>query len=326
MKEISFFNYIKGKDVKIGQINIDNNLQNKILFTEFKNILLNPRLWSVITNDFYIFNDFERYLSQHKHYKEIILKHNEIEERSKNISKIKGDLFLFGAENNYWHFLIDFIPRLVCLKYLTDRKIVIIISKNLSHKFLYFVEKICYLLNIKEVNLIRIDQEKLIYSFENLIFTSRPSIEFSSSFLHKILNKSITKNKSKNLYVKRGNTTRRKVLNEDKVIKFIKEYNYEIINCFELTIEEQIRIFSQAKNIVIPSGAAMANLIFVPDDINVIEIRSNLDGDYSKKINLKNRFNLYFFDKTTKVGNELRKDIIVDLDELKKIIEVNKIF
>ena len=70
----------------------------------------------------------------------------------------------------------------------------------------------------------------------------------------------------------------------------------------------------------------MANLIFVPDDINVIEIRSNLDGDYSKKINLKNRFNLYFFDKTTKVGNKLRKDIIVDLDELKKIIEVNKIF
>ena len=64
---------------------------------------------SVITNDFYIFNDFERYLSQHKHYKEIILKHNEIEERSKNISKIKGDLFLFGAENNYWRFN-NFIP------------------------------------------------------------------------------------------------------------------------------------------------------------------------------------------------------------------------
>ena len=41
-----------------------------------------------------------------------------------------------------------------------------------------------------------------------------------------------------------------------------------------------------AKNIIIPSGAAMANLLFVPNNINVLEIRSNLDGNFSKKINL----------------------------------------
>ena len=34
----------------------------------------------------------------------------------------------------------------------------------------------------------------------------------------------------------------------------------------------------------------MANLLFIPDKINVVEIRSNLDGDFSKRINLDDRF------------------------------------
>ena len=81
-----------------------------------------------------------------------------------------------------------------------------------------------------------------------------------------------------------------------------------------------------AKNIIIPSGAAMANLLFVPNNINVLEIRSNLDGNFSKKINLNNRFNLHLFENTTKVGLDLRKDIIVDIPSIRKLIEEKKIF
>ena len=85
-------------------------------------------------------------------------------------------------------------------------------------------------------------------------------------------------------------------------------------------------VFSQAKNIIIPSGAAMANLIFVPNNINVIEIRSNLDGDFSKKIQIKDRFNLYFFEENIKVGKELRKDIIVNILELEKLMVDKEIY
>ena len=45
-----------------------------------------------------------------------------------------------------------------------------------------------------------------------------------------------------------------------------------------------------------------------------------------KKINLNNRFNLFIFDKTKKVGLELRKDIIVDIQSLKKLLKEKKIF
>nr|MBT6354933.1 glycosyltransferase family 61 protein [Pelagibacteraceae bacterium] len=124
----------------------------------------------------------------------------------------------------------------------------------------------------------------------------------------------------------RGNTISRKVLNESDLIKILQKYNYDIIDCATLSIEEQIKQFSEAKNIIIPNGAAITNLLFVPDAINVIEIRSNLDGNFSRKINLNNRFNLYLFEKTIKVGQKLRKDIIFDILTIKKLVEDKKIF
>ena len=124
----------------------------------------------------------------------------------------------------------------------------------------------------------------------------------------------------------RGNTISRKVLNESDLIKILQKYNYDIIDCATLSIEEQIKQFSEAKNIIIPNGAAISNLLFVPDAINVIEIRSNLDGNFSRKINLNNRFNLYLFEKTIKLGQKLRKDIIFDILTIKKLVEDKKIF
>tara|TARA_B100000575_G_C23091500_1_gene629304 strand:+ start:114 stop:1094 length:981 start_codon:yes stop_codon:yes gene_type:complete len=326
MKEISFFKYILNKNLSIGEIKHQNSSNNKLLFTKFNNIFVYPKLWTVITRDLYIFNDFERYLSQYKHHKEIILNQNEIIQKIQSVSQIKGSYFLFGAEGNYWHFLIDFLPRLSCLKYISEKNIKVLISDNLPEKFLNFIRIVCNEMSIKEINFFKINQEKLIYNFESLTFTSRPSVNFASTFLLEVFKKNLVKNKIRNLYVKRGNAIRRRVLNENKLIKFIKGYNYEIIDCFELSIEEQIKLFTEAKNIIIPSGASMANLIFAPDNTKVIEIRSNLDGNFSKNINLKNRLSLYMFDKTIKVGPELRKDIIVDIDELKKIIEEKKIY
>ena len=116
------------------------------------------------------------------------------------------------------------------------------------------------------------------------------------------------------------------MLNESDLIKILQKYNYDIIDCATLSIEEQIKQFSEAKNIIIPNGAAISNLLFVPDAINVIEIRSNLDGNFSRKINLNNRFNLYLFEKTIKVGQKLRKDIIFDILTIKKLVEDKKIF
>jgi len=326
MIETSIYEYINTKNISIKEVDFEDEINNKIFYTKFNNIFVLPKLWSVITNDFFIFRDFERYLSTHKHHKEILLRHNEIKNKSESMTQNKGNFFLFGGENNYWHFMIDFMPRLYCLKKLTYDEIRIVIPDDLDKKFQEFILQICKILEIKEVIFFKIKTNDLIHSFENLIFTSRPNIAFTSSFFHKLLSSTIKKKGERNLYVMRGNTINRKVLNETDLIKFLQKYNYDIIDCATLSIEDQIKQFSEAKNIIIPSGAAMTNLLFVPDGINIVEIRSNLDGNFSRKINLNNRFNLYLFEKTIKVGQKLRKDIFVDIPAIKQLVEDKKIF
>jgi len=326
MIETSIYEYINTKNISIKEVNFEDEINNKIFYTKFNNIFVLPKLWSVITNDFFIFRDFERYLSTHKHHKEILLRQNEIKNKSESMTQNKGNFFLFGGENNYWHFMIDFMPRLYCLKKLTYDEIRIVIPDDLDKKFQEFILQTCKLLEIKEVIFFKIKTNNLIHSFENLIFTSRPNIAFTSSFFHKLLSSTIKKKGERNLYVMRGNTINRKVLNETDLIEFLQKYNYDIIDCATLSIEDQIKQFSEARNIVVPSGAAMTNLLFVPDGINVVEIRSNLDGNFSRKINLNNRFNLYLFEKTIKVGQNLRKDIFVDIPAIKQLVEDKKIF
>lgn len=326
MKEVSFFDYASERKLFLSEIKLNSDSENKLYITKLNNIYVHPKLWSVITKDFYIFNDFERYLSQYKHYKDILLRKNEIISISKYINKIEGKFFLFGAEKNYWHFLIDFMPRLICLKHIVDEDIKIIISDDLPEYFINFMIKICNLFGVEKINFFKINRSKLIYHFENLIFTSKPSIEFTSNFFNNFLKYKSTNKIEKNLYVKRGNTINRKVINEDEVISLLDKYDYHIIDCADISVDNQIKYFSEAKNIILPSGAAMANLIFSPNKINVVEIRSNLDGDFSKNINLNNRFFLFPFENTTKVGNKLRKDIIVDTLELEKLIKEKKIY
>ena len=326
MEQISFYKYISINNISLDELHLESNLESKLLYAKFDDIYLHPKLWSVITKDFYIFNDFERYLSQKKHNIHILNRQNEIKKISQSISQIKGNYFLLGGGDNYWHLLIDFIPRLTCLKNLSYEEIKVIIPQNLPEKFFNFIIKVCNLLKLSEISFLKVNPENLIYYFESLIFTSKPDIFFTSLFYEKLFGNSITKKKDKNLYVKRGAVRKRNVLNEDQVVEFLKKYKYVAVNCSNLSMEVTIKTFSQAKNIIIPHGAAMANLIFVPNDINVIEIRSNIDRDFSKIINLKNKFNLYLFEESTKVGKELRKDVIVDISKLEKLIIDKEVF
>jgi len=326
VEQTSFYKYISINNISLDELRIESDSESKLLYTKFNNIYLHPKLWSVITKDFYIFSDFERYLSQKKHHEQILNRQNEIKKISQSISQTKGNFFLFGGGDNYWHFLFDFMPRLACLKNLSYEEIKVIIPQNLPEKFFNFIIKVCDLSNFNEISFLKVNRENLIYYFESLIFTSKPDILFASLFYEKLFSNPITKKNDKNLYIKRGNVEKRKVLNEDEVVKFLQKYGYVAVDCADLSIEEQIKIFSQAKNIIIPHGAAMANLIFVPNDTNVIEIRSNIDGDYSRSIQLKDKFNLYLFEESIKVGKELRKDIIVDILKLEKLIVDKEVF
>ena len=326
MKEINFSDYCLKHNLNLIDIKLNNNKDSKISLTNIKNIYLYSYLWTVITKDFYLFKDFERVYSNLK-YQDHILNHQvELKNRLQLINETKGNFFLLGGENNYWHLLINYLPRLICLKKINLSNTLVLINSDISDKFQKFILRIIKQMNLKDVKFIKINRINQLYKFENLFIPSNPSINFAYDFYDNIIGQFIDKKPRKNLYVKRGNVINRKVINENEVEKLLSKYNYEIIDCAHLSVDDQINYFSVAKNIIIIHGASIANLLFVPNNINVVEIRSNIDGEFITKLNISNRFNLFQFNETEKIGKKLRKDIIVNITELEKLILKNNIF
>lgn len=79
-------------------------------------------------------------------------------------------------------------------------------------------------------------------------------------------------NEKNRIYVMRGNSTRRKVINEVEVINFLESYGFQAIEMDNKTVKEQAEIFSRAEAIVAPHGAALTNLLFAQSQATVIEI------------------------------------------------------
>ena len=326
MKEIKFLDYKSANNLDLIDIILNNNTSSKISLTNIKSIYLYSYLWTVITNDFYIFKDFERVYSNIKHQDHILIRQEELKKKLKLTNEIKGNYFLLGGENNYWHLLVDYLPRLVCLNKIDLNNTLVIINSDISEKFQLFILKIIKLMNLKNVKFIKINRINQLYKFEKLFISSRPSINFAYDFYEKMIGQFTDKKPLKNIYVKRGNVINRKVINENEVEELLLRYNYEIVDCSNLSVDDQIKKFSSAKNIIIVHGASLANLLFVPNNINVIEIRSNIDGEFSTNLNINKRFNLFLFNKTKKVGKKFRKDIIININELKNLVSKNNLF
>ena len=76
----------------------------------------------------------------------------------------------------------------------------------------------------------------------------------------------------KKIYVTRGDSTYRKVINESDVISLLIKKDYKIINPDLYDIEEQIDIFANADKIIAPHGSNLANIIFCKPDTEIFEI------------------------------------------------------
>ena len=83
-----------------------------------------------------------------------------------------------------------------------------------------------------------------------------------------------TSSLGKCLYIKR-NSGYRRLLNEPEIESLLTGKDCDIVDPGELSIEEQIRIFSHAETIVGPSGAAMANMLWCRPGTRVIILHSD---------------------------------------------------
>tara|TARA_A100001015_G_C14748434_1_gene616531 strand:+ start:71 stop:820 length:750 start_codon:yes stop_codon:yes gene_type:complete len=102
------------------------------------------------------------------------------------------------------------------------------------------------------------------------------------------LSKYFTDKEKKLIYVTRGESKRRKIINEEKLIDYLKKKikNIEILNLNNFSLLEQGNIFSNCQLFISLHGAAISNYHFMRKKSNVIELSPGCENyhDYDKKI------------------------------------------
>ena len=171
----------------------------------------------------------------------------------------------------YYHWICEVLPRLMARDELTIDT-TIIVPANLNR---WQAESLA-LLGIKADETISLDKRYL--DLDVLYFPSyvgepgNPHVRAIEWLREKLLPVATDSGKSRRLYITRRLAARRRVVNENELATVLNHYGFELVEAENLTVKEQIALFSQAEAVVSLHGAGLTNMIFADRGCKVLEI------------------------------------------------------
>ena len=200
--------------------------------------------------------------------------------------KTFNNVFILGlnSADNYYSNLIQFLPRLF---FLYDKRVNLGIHRNSSLNFRNFIKLILDSRNI-EFKFVYLDDN--FYKFNNSKMPQFFDLLSSIKILKNYLIPKKIKEMDKKIYVTRENSSYRKIVNESDIIPILRSNGYKIINPFQYTIDEQIRIFSQADKIISPHGSNLSNIIFCKPGTEIYETGPKFEENY--EVYFENRYKI----------------------------------
>lgn len=230
-----------------------------------------------------------------------------------------------GWYDSYYHFTLECLPKLFLMKDFIDNSILVFPSKLSSFHMQWFS-----ILNVHHIQFIN----------ENEVVKAKVSItsSFSSRDLNHhdlitpdfrdwVLSKIKQKDKLYNtkIFIGRKNPKFRILLNNDDVVKMLNRYGFVYLEMEDFSVEDQISIFNNAKQIICLHGAALSNICFCKPNTKIIDL---MHEDFKQWCFLKLAIilNLNYSIFTCKGNNQVDKlpghrDILVDIDSLEQLIK-----
>lgn len=82
----------------------------------------------------------------------------------------------------------------------------------------------------------------------------------------------------RNFYITRkGNQNGRRIQNENELIALLDRFDFEVVDPGTLSFKEQLSLFSQARVVIAPHGAALAHILNFPLAARVLELNGDSD-------------------------------------------------
>jgi len=186
---------------------------------------------------------------------------------------------LRSVSNNYYHVLIDLLPRLFALfhePYTKFELINLIYTGKLTNVEKFWLDRILP----DNVKLLNVEGGEN-YKLENYVYLPFLTRQFAgylpSEYLEYVLPKALPtrpRKRCNRIYISRKKAAYRIVRNEDELIDALEKYGFVSYELENYTVEEQINIFYDAEIVISPHGAGLTNLIYA-ENCYVLELFAN---------------------------------------------------
>lgn len=189
------------------------------------------------------------------------------------------------SEDNYFHWIVDTLPRLLALEVakLDVSQIDHILVSSLRHAYqrdslaLFGIDLARVIacdrtphIQAERLLISRIDSRALTYDFlrDRLLPAARPHFPPALPTPER-------------LYISRQGASRRRLRNEAEIIACLQGAGFTVVSFEGRSFVEQIGLMSAARIVVAPHGAGLTNLVFCPPQTTVIELFPDSYHEYS---------------------------------------------
>ena len=191
--------------------------------------------------------------------------------------KLKIAVIGTAGANVYYHWMMDVLPRLGLIAKIYPLE-----------EISYFVTEFAQLpFQVETLQQIGISVNKIIASNDNWNFHLKgkelivPSLvspinqatPFQIDYLRSLYRDFIEEQvQGKRIYISRKKVGRRELVNEPEIWGFLSKIGFEIVYCEDLSVKEQVVLFSSSSFIICSHGSALVNLVFCNPKTIVIDI------------------------------------------------------
>ena len=239
--------------------------------------------------------------------------------------KIENGIWIIDNwSDGYYHWLTDALPRLIAAESFYTDFPVILPSK---YSTIEYVTSSLEQLNRKVIFYNPAQYVKI----KELLLPSHTAL--TGNYNKKIINnlrdrfqikyQNIAKRR---IYLSREKASIRKIKNEYEVQSLLRRFDYEI-HCFEdYSFKKQVEIMNETKSLVGLHGAGLTNMLFMPENGQVLELRKRDDNTNNCYFSLSSDLNHDYYYQLNEGNKNNTHDavITVDLIELRKTLELMK--
>ncbi len=195
--------------------------------------------------------------------------------KRKNIVSIKEGIYIRYNWYNYWHFMNDIMGQFQMIEtHKLDRDIPIIMPKKALK--LDYVKEFLQTAFAKSKTWI-MHEEGTYLQVENIIFckglpnTGKTLLYGATIFKNHY--KIPTSKFGQNIFINRNPKRGRNISNINEILCVLKQFNFDIVDNDDLSLDQQIALFQNASNVVGIHGAGLVNMIYsYPRKIKILEL------------------------------------------------------